>query len=125
MASLYALDNRPVNQIYSVKHIGGHFQAIPASSCRKWTYLLSDKIRFSNDVSFAIQLKKPQADKLIPWLEKIILSEQCSQLFVEKLELSEVELKRIKNLCNHCGVTLINLFTRFPADSNVIKGPWH
>lgn len=125
MASLYALDNRPVNQIYSVKHIGFHFQAVPVSSNRKWTYLLSDNIRFNNDIAFAIQLKKPQVNQLVPWLEKIIVSGQCSLLFVEELDLSEVELKRIKTLCNDCGVTLINLFTRFPANSNVIQGPWH
>ena len=125
MASLLAFEPRTAKQVYSAQHFSQHFtDNTHCASARKWTYLLSDSINFSKTTSHAIRLDKPCEDRLVHWLEKIITSGQCAQLFVEQLELNDIEQKRINNLCQQYSVLLVNLFTDIPSYKNVVKGPW-
>ena len=121
MASLYAIEAKTENQVFSALHFDAGKYANHKD--QKWTYLLADRIKFDNAVQNAIRLKKPTGNVLLQWLEKIITGGQCSQLFVEQLDLNDLELMRIRHLCDQYGVVLVNLFTQ-PQYNNVIKGPW-
>lgn len=91
---------------------------------QKWTYLLSSRIRFNQQIEHAIRLAKPQKAQLCEWLEKIICSGQCSLLFVEELNLDELSLQRIKMLSENYRVTLVNLVVDNNAPENLVLGPW-
>lgn len=125
MASLHAIQPSAQKPLFSVKQIDAHFPDFGAVALNgKWTYLVSNTIRFDHSAPYAIRISRPERDELGVLLEKIITAGQCSQLFVEELQLNELELKRIKNLCQQYQVVLINLYTQLPLSSNVIQGPW-
>jgi hypothetical protein len=93
------------------------------STKQKWTYLLANSISFGEKADFVITLPKPQTAVLKDWLEKIIVSEQCSLLFVEQLSIDEISHRRIQHLCALHSVTLVNLLPNVKA-GQVLKGPW-
>jgi len=90
---------------------------------QKWTYLLANSISFGEKADFVITLPKPQTAVLKDWLEKIIVSGQCSLLFVEQLSIDEISHRRIQHLCALHSVTLVNLLPNVKA-GQVLKGPW-
>jgi hypothetical protein len=95
----------------------------PSSSKQKWTYVLANTISFTEKADFVITLPKPQSTVLKDWLEKIIISGQCSLLFVEQLSIDEISHRRIQHLCSIHNVTLVNLLPNVKA-GQVLKGPW-
>ena len=124
MASLITFEPRTVSNRYKRTVNAVDYQPLQDDYSAKWTYLLADKITFSDTVKHGIRLQKPNDSLLVHWLERIITAGQCSQLFVEELELSEIDQRRITNLCLKHEVVLINLFTDRASTKNVIKGPW-
>tara|TARA_R110000868_G_scaffold3704_1_gene23023 strand:- start:2138 stop:2524 length:387 start_codon:yes stop_codon:yes gene_type:complete len=98
-------------------------QQAQSSVKQKWTYLLANSISFGEKADFVITLPKPQTAVLKDWLEKIIVSEQCSLLFVEQLSIDEISHRRIQHLCTLHNVTLVNLLPNVKA-GQVLKGPW-
>ena len=98
-------------------------QQAQCSVKQKWTYLLANSISFGEKADFVITLPKPQTAVLKDWLEKIIVSEQCSLLFVEQLSIDEISHRRIQHLCTLHNVTLVNLLPNVKA-GQVLKGPW-
>lgn len=99
-------------------------QQAQSSTHRKWTYLLANTISFGDKADFVITLPKPQTTVLKDWLEKIIVSEQCSLLFVEQLSIDEISYRRIQQLCSLHHVTLINLLPNNKHSAQIVKGPW-
>ncbi|MGS2720071.1 hypothetical protein [Paraglaciecola aestuariivivens] len=126
MASLYALTQTPtsVGQTHFANAQWLTSEQENTSVNKKWTYLMANQICFKQKTEHAIRINKPEPKKLMLWLEKIISSQLCSNLFVEELQVDEMSFKRLKQLCEQYKVTLINL-TLAPSESNnVIQGPW-
>lgn len=90
----------------------------------KWTYLVANSISFSDKLSQAIKLNRPDDETLYIWLEKIVLGGQCSVLFVECLNMNDLRSQRLKFLCEKMQVTLVNLTLDNSIPSNLIEGPW-
>ena len=90
----------------------------------KWTYLLADTLIFSDKQQQAIRLAKPHKALLLKWLEKIITAGQSSTIFVEQMELDEMNTLRLKQLCIQHNVTLVNLLLNNPQRGTLVKGPW-
>lgn len=100
-------------------------QNVDAAASHKWTYLISNNIKFSDKSINAIKLAKPATELLFVWIEKIISANQCQMLFVENLDLSNIRSQKIKQLCELSGITLVNLTVDTPLPDNVLVGPWH
>ncbi|MFT4939281.1 MAG: hypothetical protein ACI88A_002320 [Paraglaciecola sp.] len=90
----------------------------------KWTYLLADTLIFSDKHQQAIRMAKPHRALLVKWLEKIISGGQCSTIFVEQMELDEMNTLRLKQLCLQHDVTLVNIVLNNPQQGTLVKGPW-
>ena len=107
--------------IQEQNRLGSLKQANPR---HKWTYLLADTLRFSDKQQSAIRLAKPSKPLLVKWLEKIISAGQCSTIFVEQMELDEMNTQRLKQLCLQHQVTLVNLQLNKSLQGKLVKGPW-
>lgn len=90
----------------------------------KWMYLVANSIGFSDKLSQAIKLNRPDNETLYIWLEKIVLAGQCSVLFVECLNMDDLRSQRLKLLCENMQVTLVNLTLDTKMPSNLVEGPW-
>ena len=90
----------------------------------KWTYLVANAISFSDKLSSAIKLNRPDDETLYIWLEKIAMAGQCSVLFVENLNMNDLRTQRLKILCENMQVTLINLTLDTTMPNTMIEGPW-
>jgi hypothetical protein len=95
-----------------------------ANPQHKWTYLLADTLIFSDKQQNAIRIVKPHKALLAKWLEKIIIAGQSSTIFVEQMELDEMNTLRLKQLCIQHNVTLVNLLLSNPQQGTLIRGPW-
>lgn len=124
MANLHALpiqtQRNPVVQQVVAANLVGHQQT---ASKPKWTYLIANSISFGEKADFVITLPKPPMAKLKEWLEKIVISGQCSLLFVEQLSIDEISYRRLRQLCTLHNVSLINLLPNIKA-GQVVQGPW-
>lgn len=123
MANLHALPVQAQRNSVVQQLVAQRFNQQQSRAKQKWTYLLANNICFSEKADFVITLPKPQGSVLKDWLEKIIVSEQCSLLFVEQLSMDEISYKRIQQLCSVHNVALINLLPKVKA-AQVVKGPW-
>lgn len=124
MANLHALPlQAQAQQVVQQLVVPRVNQQAQSSVKQKWTYLLANSISFGEKADFVITLPKPQTAVLKDWLEKIIVSEQCSLLFVEQLSIDEISHRRIQHLCALHNVTLVNLLPNVKA-GQVLKGPW-
>ena len=90
----------------------------------KWMYLVANAIGFSEKLTQAIKLNRPDDETLFIWLEKIVLGGQCSVLFVEGLNMDDLRSQRLKLLCEKMQVTLINLTVDTNIPNNLVEGPW-
>lgn len=127
MASLHALvdgHQQPVFIQVAVSQQDKLNKLINNHAQKKWTYLLANNVAFEDNKQFAIKLAKPVNDTLYCWLERIIQAGQSSVIFVEQLELDEISIKRLKQLCITHGVTLVNLLLNTPKTNNLLHGPW-
>jgi hypothetical protein len=59
---------------------------------------------------------------MIIWLEKLITADQCANIYVEQLQLDEMNQIRLTQLCAMHNVNVVNIMTQNQA--SVIKGPW-
>ena len=124
MANLHPLPVQAQHHAVVQQLVASRFnQPQPGRAQQKWTYLLANNICFSEKADFVITLPKPQTTVLKDWLEKIIVSGQCSLLFVEQLSIDEISHRRIQQLCALHNVTLVNLLPNIKA-GQVVKGPW-
>ena len=127
MASLHAFVPAQVQSaflkvsIQQQNRLVGLKQAKPQ---HKWTYLLANTLRFSDKQQSAIRLAKPSKPLLVKWLEKIISAGQCSTIFVEQMELDEMNTQRLKQLCLQHHVTLVSLQLNNNQQGTLVKGPW-
>ncbi|GAB3016202.1 hypothetical protein [Bowmanella dokdonensis] len=90
----------------------------------KWIYLLADGLRFKKAEAHAMQLSCPDSRQTVEWLEKLITAGKTCALFVEDLMIDEVNRKRLEQLCQQFGVTLIKLNKKKDLDSKLVYGPW-
>lgn len=90
----------------------------------KWVYLVSNSLKFKRAEHNSQHLPKPDAEKTLEWLEKLISAGKTCALFVEELVLDELSRKRLEQLCRQFSVTLISLSKQKSLDSNLIFGPW-
>jgi hypothetical protein len=117
-----------MNPHYAIQSLQAKAQfqhSADAADNHKWTYLISNNIKFVDKSINAIKLTKPATELLFVWIEKIISAGQCQMLFVENLDLSNIRSQKIKQLCELSGVTLVNLTVDTPLPNNVVVGPWH
>lgn len=91
---------------------------------RKWVYLLADTLRFSRPQVNSIGMRKPVAEQLLNWLEKLITPGTSCAILVEELCLDDVGRRRVEQLCHTHGVTVINLKKHKALDNNLVYGPW-
>lgn len=127
MASLHALvdtHQQPVFIQVAVSQQDRLHKLIPAGTQNKWTYLLANKVKFQRKQQYAISMRKPVNETLYIWLESLIQAGKSSVIYVEQLDLDEISIKRLKQLCSLHGVTLVNLLTSTPQSNNLLKGPW-
>ena len=93
---------------------------------RKWQYLLSDSLTFSDKHSYGIRIQKPAKALVFDMCVKIVAHQQVETLYVEEHEFTPAELFNLTMLCKNKQVNLVNL--RKSAHStlanNVIIGPW-
>ncbi|MBN7821176.1 hypothetical protein KJY73_15835 [Bowmanella sp. Y26] len=90
----------------------------------KWVYLLSNSLKFKRTEHNSQHLAKPDADKTLDWLEKLITAGKTCALFVEELFIDELSRKRLEQLCRQFSVTVVNISKEKNLDSNLIFGPW-
>jgi len=90
----------------------------------QWMYLLSDTIAFSDKQQRAIRLAKPTDSILVQYLEKIITGGQCGSLFVEQMQLDEINMQRLKHLATLHQVSLVNLLVDDIKSGELVRGPW-
>jgi hypothetical protein len=127
MASLHALvdtHQQPVFIQVAVSQQERLTKLIPPGIQHKWTYLLANKVKFQHKQPYAISMRKPVNDTLYNWLESLIQAGKSSVIYVEQLDLDELSIKRLKQLCSLHGVTLVNLLLNPPQSDNLLKGPW-
>jgi hypothetical protein len=123
MASLHAFTNSSVSlATLQVPTNNRHINELNRN--HKWTFLVANKIRFSEKPAYCIRIVKPEQNCLSLWLEKIVTGGQCSKLFVENLSLDEINFKRLKQQCLDYRVTLVNLMPNKKIKGKVVKGPW-
>lgn len=91
---------------------------------RKWTYLISNNIQFSHNIEHAMTLKKPDADQMFDWIEKLICGHQCKSIFVEQLDTHDSRFQHITFLCKVYKVALVSLSAKKSFSQNVVMGPW-
>ncbi len=94
-----------------------------ASHIQKWQYLLSDTICFGKDISTGIRIQKPDANRVLPWVMKIITSGQAQSIYIENHQFDEKQTFMIQQAAQLCSVnvTLLNITQ---DTNNVIIGPW-
>jgi hypothetical protein len=125
MASLHAFTNNSIPlATMQVPADNRHSTDINVKHANKWTFLVANRIRFSEKQANCIRLTKPKQHCLSLWLEKIVTGGQCSSLFVEHLSLDEISFKRLKQLCIDYNVALVNLMQNKDQTDNVVTGPW-
>lgn len=127
MASLHAIAPQQIDTDFSQRQFD-NFKSVNGLNRQeqnKWTYLFASNIRFMTGLSHAIRIQKPNDDQLFAWLEKLVIADQCSMLFVEDFDLTDARSQNIKTLCETFGVTLVNLTIDNQVPDNLIIGPWH
>lgn len=127
MASLHALNDTHQQAVFiqlAVSQQERLTQLIPAGINNKWTYLLANKVKFQHKQQYAMSLPKPVNETLYNWLESLIQAGKSSVIYVEQLDLDELSIKRLKQLCSLHAVTLVNLLLSPPKSDNLLKGPW-
>ncbi|WP_339773439.1 hypothetical protein [uncultured Paraglaciecola sp.] len=124
MASVHAISNPKISHFDSVSVFNQkRLQTIHSGENKaKWSYLIADNIAFTRPNTRCIKLKKPTQAQMIIWLEKLITADQCANIYVEQLQLDEMNQIRLTQLCAMHNVNVVNLMTQNQA--SVIKGPW-
>lgn len=87
----------------------------------KWIYCLSTNLKCKHDS--VLHLTQPQQQDQFLWLEKIITGGQACAIFVQSLELTQLQRQKVKQLCDKYKVLLIKLDCPEYTD-NLIYGPW-
>jgi len=87
----------------------------------KWIYCLSSNYKCNHNS--VLHLNQPQQNEQFSWLEKIITGAQTSAIFIQSLELNQLQRRKLKQLCNKFKVLVIKLECRQYQD-NLIYGPW-
>jgi translation initiation factor RLI1 len=127
MASLHALvdtHQQPVFIQVAVSQQERLHKLIPRGIQNKWIYLLANNVKFQHKQQYTISMPKPINETLYNWLESLIQAGKSSVIYVEQLDLDEISIKRLKQLCSLHGVTLVNLLLSAPQSDNLLKGPW-
>lgn len=100
-------------------------QPLPAKKPTKaWRYLISESLAFNRDVENAIRIQKPQEAIVPQWISKLIVSGQCSAIYVEDLRLSQRDEREIKALCSVYRVEVVGVSANCEHPTNVVSGPW-
>ncbi len=74
-----------------------------------WSYLLSNSLAFNQDCRAGIRIKKP-SDELLPnWIERLICSGQCHEIYVHDLNLEHEPGHHLKQLCKKYAVAIFNV----------------
>lgn len=113
-----SLNELPLNNFFDVHGLAGNY-------ANKWMFLIAEQIGFASPCQMGVRLQKPTETKLYQWMEKIVVAGQCAVLFVENLQLDDLRVQRIKQLCERHQVTLVNLTLGNVVPKNVVVGPWH
>lgn len=90
---------------------------------QKWTYLISNKVRFSSPVERVIHVHHYDDSDQMALLERVVCAGQCGILMVDNYEANDKAWERIKNLCERHGVVLVAL-SELSSDKQVAFGPW-
>lgn len=92
---------------------------------RKWHYLLSDTLRFSDTQTHGIRIQKPAKDMVFDYCVKIVSQQQVDTLYIEQHSFTASELFNLTMLCKNKRVNLVHL-TKAPQTktNNVVYGPW-
>ena len=92
---------------------------------RKWHYLLSDTLRFSDTQTNGIRIQKPITELVFDYCVKIVSHQQVDTLYIEQHRFTASELFNLTMLCKNKQVNLVHL-TKAPYEqsNNIIYGPW-
>ncbi|MDG1122169.1 MAG: hypothetical protein P8J70_13505 [Glaciecola sp.] len=116
--------NQALHQIYSINTLQYGGSQDPATNRgAKWQYLLSDSIKFAQDMTSGIRIQKPNKQLVFPWVMKIISRGQCQSLYIENHQFSHVQTALIQKAAQQFQVNVTVLDVIQDTD-NVIVGPW-
>ncbi|MBO1255720.1 hypothetical protein J3L16_08490 [Alteromonas sp. 5E99-2] len=91
---------------------------------KSWSYLLADSLAFNKEVDYGIRIQKPCSENIPKWIEKIVVSGQCSSIYVENLKLKKSDKLFIEGLCHKHNVSLFSISVVKGANAKVVQGPW-
>lgn len=116
--------NQALHQIYSINTLQyGGSQDPATNEGAKWQYLLSDSIKFAQDMTSGIRIQKPNKELVFTWVMKIISSGQCQSVYIENHQFSHVQTALIQQAAQQSQVNVTVLDVIQDTD-NVIVGPW-
>ena len=92
-------------------------------SIKKWRYLLSDSLTFS-DQTHAIRIQKPPQSMVMDYCKKLLCAAQLKELFIENHEFTVAQKEELVELAKNNNVSVILLNVEQGYHRNVISGPW-
>ena len=107
----------------SINHKGAVEHYIRERDEKKWVYVISETIRWTDKSTPVVQLSSRSNSTKLAWVEKILKCGQSRLIVTENLELHPIESLRLKKQCAQLGVIMVNL-TVDSKNANVINGPW-
>ena len=94
-----------------------------ANSIKKWRYLLSDSLTFS-DQTHAIRIQKPHQSMVMDYCKKLLCAAQLKELFIENHEFTQAQKAELVSLAKSNNVSIILLNVEQGYHRNVLSGPW-
>lgn len=76
---------------------------------KRWIYYFCKDFKIIAENDHLLQVKYSDKCNINHWVEKVIDAGQCSTIVLEKDNVDEVSLMRIRNLCLESGITLVLL----------------
>ena len=115
-------------QSWSVKQAPNYSKSLSAlktraDSIKKWRYLLSDSLTFSNQ-THAIRIQKPQQAMVMDYCKKLLSAAQLKELFIENHEFTQAQKAELISLAKSNNVSIILLNVEQGYHRNVLSGPW-
>lgn len=118
------LANQALHQIYSINTLQYSASQDAVTKQRaKWQYLLSDSIKFANDMTSGIRIQKPNQELVFPWVMKIISSGECQSVYIENHQFNHVQTALIQQAAQQYQVN-VTVLDVIQDTNNVIVGPW-
>ncbi|MCY7294139.1 hypothetical protein [Alteromonas sp. a30] len=88
-----------------VNSLGFLLQAL--SQSRRWVYSFCHDFKIRTSNQNIMQVKYAQDSPVVVWIEKVISAQQCSAILLERCPQIDIDMKKVRALCELAGITLI------------------